>query len=102
MSCQHEDFEADAKIGRITGEDDGDVVAFIVDLRVRCVGCGAEFGFRGMPPGLKWDGPTRSPDALEARLPLLSPSELEMNAPLPGLVEDPPPPPMPSFGIRAS
>lgn len=100
MSCQHENFQANADIGRITGEQDGDVVAFVMDIKVRCVECGQSFGFRGMPPGLAWDVPTRSPDALEAHLPLLSPSELAMNGPLPGLVDDPPPPPMSSYRIQ--
>lgn len=100
MSCQHEDFEADVKVGRVTDDDGGDVVAFVAEVRVRCVECGENFGFRGMPPGLMWEGPTRSPDAREARLPLLSPTELEMNGPLPGLLADPPAPPMPGLRIQ--
>lgn len=100
MACQHEDFEAEVAVGRITGEEDGDVVAFVADVKIQCAECGEPFGFRGMPPGLSWEGPTRSPNALEARLPLLSPTDLQMNAPLPGLAADPPPPPMPGFGIH--
>lgn len=99
MACQHEDFEANVAVGRITDDDGGDAIAFVAEVRVRCVDCGVEFGFRGMDPGLAYDSPTRSPDALEARLPLLTPTELAMNAPLPGLCADPPPPPMPSFSI---
>lgn len=98
MSCQHEDFEAVAAVGRITDEDGGDIVAFVCELKVRCVNCGEPFGFRGMAPGLSWGEPTRSPDALEARLPLLTPSEMALGGPLPGLLADPPPPPMP--GVR--
>lgn len=102
MACQHENFEAEANIGRITGEQNGDIAAYVCELRVRCVDCGEPFGFRGMSPGLSWADPTRSPDAQEARLPLLTPSDMALAGPLPGLRDDPPPPPMPTFGINVS
>lgn len=99
MSCQHENFESDVAVGRIAAEEDGDIVIFVADVRVKCVDCGESFGFRGLPPGMSWGEPTRTVDALEACLPLLSPSDLALSGPLPGLSADPPPPPMPGFGI---
>lgn len=100
MSCQHEDFEARCEVSRVTPDEGTEVVAFTLDVRVHCVACGEPFGFRGMAPGLSWGEPTRSADAQEARLPLLTPSELALNGPLPGLFADPDAPPMP--GLRIS
>lgn len=99
MSCQHENFEASVDVGRITNEEGGDVCAFVAEVKVRCIDCGENFGFRGMAPGMSWGEPTRTPDALQATLPLLTPTEMALHGPLPGLLADPPPPPMPGFGI---
>lgn len=97
--CQHEDFVAHVDVGRITAEEGGDPVTFEASLTITCAHCAARLGFRGMAAGMSYAFPTRSPDALEARLPLLSPAELELQGGLAGLKEDPPPPPLPGFGI---
>jgi hypothetical protein len=90
VSRQHENFRADVAVGRLTPEEGADVRRFVADITVQCVDCDAKFGWRGVPPGVNSDGPTRSVDALELRAPLLTPTELELKGRLPGLTPDPP------------
>lgn len=84
-SCVHEDFEAHCDVTRVlNGREEaegGELVAFALDVRVVCAGCGESFGFRGVPCGISANGvPTRSADALELRAWLLSPAELVLAA----------------------
>lgn len=90
MSCQHEDIGAEVRTARILTEEGGDVQHFVAEVRIQCRDCGEDFGFRGMPPGMNYSGPTRSADAKEVHLPLLSPSQLALQGPLAGLQPDPP------------
>ena len=81
MACEHETFVAQVDVFRL-GDDDrlGEVVRFAAEVRIACVDCGRRLGFRGMPQGLSPEEPMCSPDLLEARLPLISPAELELGA----------------------
>jgi hypothetical protein len=101
--CPHLDFVANAEIGRITATQeqvvnpadadgrsvphhDDEVIAYRCALTVKCAACGAAFGFRtaGVVGDLP-DRPAVSPDALELRVPLISPAELEILGPLAAL-----------------
>jgi hypothetical protein len=84
VSCQHEDFKATVNVGRIGGGEDGSPEWFVARVHVRCVHCGASFGFKGLPCGMATALPMVSVDGLEARLPLASPSEIALS-PQPGL-----------------
>lgn len=97
--CSHLDFEAHVDVGRVTGDqqqvvnepdEDGrsvphrgdEVFAFECSVRVACCACGQSFGFRVPDVGVLGDRPTVSVDALELRVPLISPAELELLGPL--------------------
>lgn len=80
--CQHEQFEARAEVNRLHSDGDTDPHSFAAGLRIKCVQCGVSFGFRCPNVGVLPDRPACSPDALEIRLPLIPPSELELLGPL--------------------
>lgn len=93
VSCEHLDFHAYVDVARIVEHlepaDEGrapapgdDPVAFRATVRVECAECGAALGFRVPDVGDLPDRPACSPDALELRLPLISPAELELLGPL--------------------
>lgn len=86
MSCAHTDFVAAIDVGRIATDDDSlsrdEIDHYVADITVNCADCGAAFGFRVPDVGLLPDRPSVSPDALEMRVPLISPSELELLGPL--------------------
>lgn len=82
-SCEHRSFRATVEVSRLVEEEDADAHAWAADVRVACEDCGAPFGFKGMEAGLSFDAPMRSIDALEARLPLMSPMELDLHGPFP-------------------
>ena len=69
--CDHPEFRADVKVGRLTNGDDGPVTAWVAELRVACAACGQRFGFLGPPAGLRNADPTTSTDGLELRCPLV-------------------------------
>ena len=85
MTCQHEDFEANVEVGRISAGDGGPIVSFVADITIMCADCRQSFGFRGLTPGMPADEPGVSPDAVVARLPLVSSDELEVLGPLAAL-----------------
>lgn len=83
MSCVHENFEARCDVTRVLDgreeSEGGELVAFALEVRIVCTGCGEPFGFRGVPCGVSVNGqPMRSMDALELRAWLVSPAELEL------------------------
>lgn len=96
--CHHEHFEAIVNVARVSDVEGGPITRFAADVRISCVQCRAPFGFRGMPVGMLPGQPTTSPDAIEARMPLISPSELELLGPLAAL--DAEPHPSPGFVMR--
>jgi hypothetical protein len=80
--CQHEDFEAMVEVARITDGPDEDVVGFAAEVTIVCAVCRRSMGFRGLTPGMPASEPGVTPDALTARLPLISPEELDTLGPL--------------------
>lgn len=63
MTCAHHNFDADCKVCRL--EDSGQ---FMLEVRVKCLECGAPFQFLGLEPGLDLQGARVSLDGLEANL----------------------------------
>lgn len=88
-ACEHEDFQADVEVVRITDGAGGAVTQFMAEVTVRCVGCGEPFGFRGPPAGHSWLEPRCSLDALQLRVPLMSSAELKLAGPLPAYERGP-------------
>lgn len=84
--CSHPDFEANVSVGRIAPDDEAlardEIDHFVCDVTVRCAVCKEPFGFRVPDVGVLPDRPAVSPDALEMRVPLISPAELELLGPL--------------------
>jgi hypothetical protein len=68
--CEHESFEADVAVNRHTEVDDGPVIAYSVDLTVRCAVCLAPFCFRGPAVGVSQMEPMVSLDGTELRAPI--------------------------------
>jgi hypothetical protein len=50
--CQHEDFQANVGVHRLTRGDDGPVYAWIADVEVKCSQCGLPFEFPGLANGI--------------------------------------------------
>lgn len=80
--CQHEDFAAHVAVNRLTDDGGSEPHTFAADVHIECADCGARFGFRCPDVGLLPDRPACSVDALEIRLPLIGPAELELLGPL--------------------
>jgi len=79
VTCAHENFEASQNVIRMTANSDNpDVFAFMLEVRVNCVDCGQPFGFKGLNAGVSYFSPRCSLDALEARIPLMTPTELAL------------------------
>ncbi|TDB79605.1 hypothetical protein [Micromonospora sp. KC721] len=71
--CPHTDMHLDADVQRLTAsEDDDTVVAYIVELQVRCTaeGCNERFRWSGVPAGLRPDRPACSPDEFVLHAPI--------------------------------
>lgn len=105
--CEHPDFAAHVSVDRIVPDlppdEEGresrpgdEVIAFRATVRVACALCGASLGFRVPEVGDLPDRPAASPDALELRVPLISPAELEVLGPLAAMQGDG----LPGFGVR--
>jgi hypothetical protein len=82
--CQHENFHADVKVGRILKADnDKEPSGYMADIRVRCTQCNTPFVFVGVEAGLLFTKPMASPDGQELRAPL-RPKNSEILPALPG------------------
>jgi len=69
--CNHENFFANVKVGRILDDKtETKVEAFTADVTVECADCKTPFQFIGLQPGLHPDKPTVSIDRLELRAPI--------------------------------
>lgn len=70
-ACAHEDFHALANIGRsAASDDDPTIVAYHVELQVRCANCGEPFRFMGVPAGWLADRPTCTVDEATLNAPI--------------------------------
>lgn len=107
--CEHIDCNAYVEVARIVpelpaeqegrpGQPGDEVIAFRCTVRVVCAACGGAFGFRCPTVGDLPDQPAVSPDALELRVPLVSPAELQVLGPLAALHGDG----MPGYEVRIS
>lgn len=74
--CKHEGFHVRADMGRITLEEGGPVVAFVLDLKVKCDQCGEAFAPLNVPGGLSYRVPTVSGnEGPELHIPMVPQSE---------------------------
>lgn len=69
MNCKHENFESEVKVARISQEEGGKIIDFMVEIKVRCSNCKEFLEFKGIEGGLNFSYPTVSADNQEARLP---------------------------------
>jgi hypothetical protein len=70
MTCQHENFTASVKVGRLSKDDGGAVTGYTADVTVRCTQCGLPFRFIGLPAGSHHAEPRVSVDGTELRAPI--------------------------------
>ena len=69
--CQHVDMHLDADVQRLTAsDDDATVVAYIVELSIRCLACQERFRWTGVPAGLMPDRPACSADEFVLHAPI--------------------------------
>ncbi|MBL6275350.1 hypothetical protein JMF97_04140 [Micromonospora fiedleri] len=69
--CLHTDMHLDADVQRLTAsDDDPTVVAYIVELQVRCLACQERFRWVGVPAGLMPGRPACSPDEFTLHAPI--------------------------------
>lgn len=81
--CEHMNFRADVKVGRLTrSETDATVVAYNADIEIICADCKKQFEFVGLPMGFSHNEPRCSINALQARIPI-KPQGEEMAIDLP-------------------
>ena len=67
-NCLHKKFVVDAKVGRLTKDDDSDkVIGYSCDIKVKCAECGLPFEWIGLPVGIDTQKPTVSFGNLELR-----------------------------------
>lgn len=74
-ACEHEHFEADVAVQRLTKDEQagvavGPINAFIAEVRVTCAQCGEKFRFLGLDYGAGGATPTCTIDELTAHLPV--------------------------------
>jgi hypothetical protein len=70
VTCKHEQFAADVRVGRLTDGDDGPVTGYCAEVRVKCTQCDLPFRFIGLPAGNHYAEPRVSIDGTELRAPL--------------------------------
>lgn len=66
--CQHEQFRATVKVGRLTKVEGGPVTGYTADVRIKCANCGLPFQFLGLEPGIDSQGARVDLEGTEARL----------------------------------
>lgn len=73
--CAHEQFKCDCKVARLSEIEAGPITGYQLDIEVKCVQCGLQFRFRGIPAGNDPDFPRTSIDGTELRAPIEPASE---------------------------
>ncbi|GAB3156366.1 hypothetical protein GCM10027258_62690 [Amycolatopsis stemonae] len=68
--CPHTVFIGDVQVGRLTETDDGPVIAFSADIKIKCAQCDEPFRFMGLPAGILRSRPAVSIDETELRAPI--------------------------------
>jgi len=67
--CDHVQFQASVNVGRLTDPGGGAAIAYVADVRIRCVGCGEQFIFLA-PAGMSPVAPRTSLDGTTLRAPI--------------------------------
>jgi len=80
MPCQHENFRANVKVGRLCHEEGAPITGYTADVTVSCAGCGLPFRFIGLAAGNHHSEPRVSVDGTELRAPI-EPAEHVVFAP---------------------
>lgn len=70
MACEHLNFKANVRVGRLTKEDGGPVTGYCADVQVTCAECGLPFRFIGLEAGNHFAEPRVSVDGTELRAPI--------------------------------
>lgn len=69
-TCEHENFKANVRVGRLTRGDDGPVTGYSADVTIACAQCGLPFRFIGLDAGNHFAEPRVSVDGTELRAPI--------------------------------
>lgn len=69
-TCEHLNFGADCRVGRLTDKEGGAVTGYTIDVKVKCKECGLPFRFLGLPHGYSFVEPSVSADGTELRAPI--------------------------------
>ena len=73
--CQHEEFEANVKVGRLQQEEGGPVTHYTAEVVIICMQCRVAFEFVGLPMGHSSYEPMTNVDQTELRAPIMPPGE---------------------------
>ena len=68
MACEHEEFDANVGVARLTSEEGGPITGYSAEITIRCRQCGKPFQFLGLEPGIDTQGARVSIDGLEANI----------------------------------
>lgn len=78
--CDHLNFAANVRVGRLTQCEGGPVTGYVADATITCAECGLPFRFIGLPAGNHFAEPRVSIDGTELRAPI-EPASHERFAP---------------------
>lgn len=70
QQCEHLNFRADVKVGRLSETDGGPITGYCADVTVKCADCGLPFRFIGLAAGNHHSEPRVSIDGTELRAPI--------------------------------
>lgn len=70
VDCDHMNFRAEVRVGRLTDTEGGRVTSYTANVRVECAECKLPFRFMGLPAGSHPTEPRVSVDAIELRAPI--------------------------------
>lgn len=70
MNCEHLEFQAHVDVSRLSEGEGGPITRYNAQIRIKCVHCGLDFIFPGLPRGVNLDEPMAGIFGIEARLPI--------------------------------
>jgi hypothetical protein len=70
MTCEHQAFQCNAAVGRLSELPGGPITSYTVEITVHCTECGLPFRFIGLPAGNHYAEPRVSMDGTQLRAPL--------------------------------
>ncbi len=69
--CNHESFQCNASIGRLTDTEDSVIITgYSAHIKIHCTQCGQAFEFIGVEGGYSFCEPRVSIDSTELRIPI--------------------------------